>query len=155
MQNLTRRRFFEDSVMAAATAALPAPLFAAEKVSTSPNEKLRAAVIGCGIRGKVHAGEVARMPDVELAYLCDPDLDRADEVGELVVKAKRPMPKKVQDLRVIMDDKSVDVVFIAAPNHWHSLAAIWAMQAGRTCMWRSRSATMSSKAPAWCRPRGS
>ncbi len=131
MTNLTRRRFFEDSVMAAAAVALPAPILAAEKASSSANEKLRAAVIGCGIRGKVHANEVTRMPDVDLAYLCDPDLDRADEVGELVIKAGRPMPKKVQDLRTIMDDKSVDVVFIAAPNHWHALAAIWAMQAGK------------------------
>ncbi len=131
MTNLTRRRFFEDSVMAAAAVALPAPILAAEKASSSANEKLRAAVIGCGIRGKVHANEVTRMPDVDLAYLCDPDLDRADEVGELVIKAGRPMPKKVQDLRTIMDDKSVDVIFVAAPNHWHALAAIWAMQAGK------------------------
>ncbi|MCB1089212.1 MAG: Gfo/Idh/MocA family oxidoreductase, partial [Verrucomicrobiae bacterium] len=61
-----------------------------------------------------------------------PDLDRADEVGVLLNgEVKRPMPKKTQDLRVVLDDASVDAVFIATPNHWHSLAGIWAMQAGK------------------------
>jgi predicted dehydrogenase len=129
----TRRRFFEDSLMAAASVALPSRLIAAEPspASTSANEKLTAAILGCGIRGKAHAGELARMADVDIAYVCDPDLDRADELGALIESRKRPMPKKVQDLRVILDDKSVDVVFIASPNHWHALSAIWAMQAGK------------------------
>src|SRR5438445_3593192 len=40
-------------------------------------------------------------------------------------------PKAIQDLRVIFDDKSIDTVSIATPNHWHALAAVWAMQAGK------------------------
>ncbi len=131
MKNLTRRRLFEDSLMATAALALPAPLFAEEKKSVSPGEKITAAIIGCGIRGKAHAKGLARLPDCDIAYVCDPDLDRADEVGDILVDLKRPMPKRVQDLRVILDDKSVDVVFIATPNHWHALSAIWAMQAGK------------------------
>ena len=75
---------------------------------------------------------MSRLPDCDIAYVCDPDLDRADEVGALLSgELNRPMPKKVQDLRVIIDDPSVDAVFIATPNHWHSLAGIWAMQAGK------------------------
>jgi predicted dehydrogenase len=131
MKNLTRRRFFEDSVMAAAAVALPGPLAAATSPAVSANDKLTAAIIGCGIRGKAHARELARLPDCEVAYVCDPDLDRADEVGALLVELKRPMPKKEQDLRRVLEDKSVDVIFIATPNHWHALAAIWAMQAGK------------------------
>lgn len=132
MKNLTRRRFFENSVMAAGAVALPAPLFAQDSKSVSPSEKLTVAIIGCGIRGKAHANALARLPDCDIAYVCDPDLDRADEVGALLTgDLKRPMPKKVQDLRVILEDKSVDAVFIATPNHWHALAAIWAMQAGK------------------------
>jgi predicted dehydrogenase len=132
MKNLTRRRLFEDSfMMMAAAAALPTSLMAADKASDSPNEKLTAAIVGCGIRGKAHARELARLADCDVAYVCDPDLDRADEVGELLVELNRPMPKKVQDLRTVYDDKSVDVVFVATPNHWHALASIWAMQAGK------------------------
>ncbi len=133
MKDLSRRRFFEDSVMAAAAAALPYPLFAEGKAGpVSASEKLTVAIIGCGIRGNAHARELARLPDCDIAYVCDPDLDRADQVGALLAgELKRPMPKKVQDLRVILEDKSVDAVFIATPNHWHALAAIWAMQAGK------------------------
>jgi predicted dehydrogenase len=131
MKNITRRRFFEDSLMAAAAVALPVPLVAAETKPASPGAKLTAAILGCGIRGKQHARELAKLADCDVAYVCDPDLDRADEVGALLVELKRPMPKKVQDLRTVLDDKSVDVVFIATPNHWHALAAIWAMQAGK------------------------
>jgi len=133
MKDLSRRRFFEDSVMAAAAATLPLQLLAEETAGpVSPNEKLTVAIIGCGIRGKAHARELARLADCDIAYVCDPDLDRADEVGALLSgELKRSMPKKVQDLRVILDDKSVDAVFIATPNHWHALAAIWAMQAGK------------------------
>ena len=131
MRSLARRRFFEDSLMAAAAISLPAPLFAVDSKPVSANEKITAAIIGCGIRGKAHANELARIADCDVAYVCDPDLDRADEVADLLVKGKRPMPKKVQDLRVVLEDKSVDVVFIASPNHWHSLSAIWAMQAGK------------------------
>ena len=117
MKDLTRRRFFEDSLMAAAAVALPAPLIAADKTSASPNEKLTAAIIGCGIRGKTHAHALAKLADCDVAYVCDSDLDRADEVGALLVKLKRPMPKKVQDLRAVLDDKSVDI----GNNNVHSL----------------------------------
>ncbi len=131
MNTLNRRRFFEDSIMAAAAVSLPVARVASADASVSANEKLTAAIIGCGIRGKAHAQELAKLTDCEIAYVCDPDLDRADEVGALLVKMNRPMPKKVQDLRLVYDDKSVDVIFVATPNHWHALATIWAMQAGK------------------------
>lgn len=132
MQTLTRRRFFEDSLMAAAAIALPAPLFAAETgPKVAANSRLTAAIIGCGIRGKAHARELARLPDCDIAYVCDPDLDRTDELGALLLELNRPMPKKVADMRAVFEDRSVDVVFIATPNHWHALAAIWAMQSGK------------------------
>src|SRR5437588_11582035 len=132
MNSITRRRFLENSILAAAAAAsVPAPLLAAEQRAVSANDKITAAIIGCGIRGKQHADELARLSDCEIAYVCDPDRDRAAEVAAELVAKKRPEPKAVQDLRVILVDKSVAAVFIATPNHWHALAAIWAMQAGK------------------------
>jgi predicted dehydrogenase len=134
MNSITRRRFLEDSMLAAAaaaTASIPTPLPAAEQRAASANDKITVAIIGCGIRGKQHASELARLSDCEIAYVCDPDRDRADEVAADLVAKSRPQPKAVQDLRVILDDKSVAAVFIATPNHWHALAAIWAMQAGK------------------------
>src|SRR5438445_6752172 len=132
MSNITRREFLEDSILAAAAAAsLPLPVLAEERHATSANDKITVAIIGCGIRGKQHADELAKLPDCEIAYVCDPDRDRAAEVAANLVAKNRAQPKAVQDLRVILDDKSVAAVFIATPNHWHALAAIWARQAGK------------------------
>ena len=63
--------------------------------------------------------------------MCDPDKDLARELAAAVEKQQGTAPKAIQDLRRILDDRSVDAVFIATPNHWHALAAIWAMQAGK------------------------
>src|SRR6266513_208429 len=132
MNSITRRQFLEDSILAAAAAAaIPAPLRAAEHRASSANDKITAAIIGCGIRGKQHADELAKLPDCEIAYVCDPDRDRAAEVAAHLAAKNRAQPKSVQDLRVILEDKSVAAVFIATPNHWHALTAIWAMQAGK------------------------
>jgi predicted dehydrogenase len=133
MSNLTRRRFLEDSVLAAAAtaAAVPTAVAAAEQGSVSASNKVTVAIIGCGIRGKQHARELARLAECDIAYVCDPDRDRTAEVAAQLVEQNRSAPKTVQDLRVILDDKSVDAVFIATCNHWHALAAIWAMQAGK------------------------
>src|SRR4051794_3671758 len=134
MSKRNRRQFLEESLLATAAAATFAAktLVAAEdSPRVTANDKIGAAIIGCGIRGKAHARELARQEDCEIAYVCDPDRDRAAEVAALVVEQGRPSPKVIQDLRKALDDKSVDVVFVATPNHWHALAAIWAMQAGK------------------------
>ena len=134
MSNITRRRFLEDSVLtAAAAAAASTPIMASaeEKPAGSASEKVTVAIIGCGIRGKQHANELARYANCDIAYVCDPDSSRSAEVSAQLVEQNRPTPKAVADLRVVLDDKSVDAVFIATCNHWHALAAIWAMQAGK------------------------
>ena len=65
----------------------------------------------------------------------------------------RPQARQYTDIRKLLEDKDVEAVSIATPNHWHALAGIWAMQAGRTCTSRSRSATTSPKAAGSSRPR--
>jgi predicted dehydrogenase len=134
MAKITRRQFLEDSILAAAAVAastLPRPVKAAEPRSVSPNEKIGVAIIGCGIRGKQHVAELTRLSDCEILYVCDPDRDRAAQLALEVAARKRPQPKSVSDLRAVLEDHSVAAVFIATPNHWHALAAIWAMQAGK------------------------
>jgi predicted dehydrogenase len=135
MSNVTRRKFLEESMIAAAALAVSGtatPICAADQSGTaSAQETLRHAVIGCRIRGRVHAREFGRLKGVEVAYVCDPDSQLAEELAQAVEQQQGRRPKAVPDLRVIFDDKSVDTVSIAAPNHWHALAAIWAMQAGK------------------------
>ena len=135
MRKTSRRSFLEESMiytaLAASAGAVARPVEAQEVGSKSPNATIRHAVIGCRIRGKVHAAEFGKMKGVEVAYVCDPDSQLADELAVAVENAQGNRPQVVQDLRRIYDDKSIDTVSIAAPNHWHALAAIWAMQAGK------------------------
>jgi predicted dehydrogenase len=131
---ITRRRFLEDSMLAAAAtamAAAPQPICADEKSTGSPSNKVRVAILGCRIRGKQHAAELGKVPDCEIAYVCDPDRDLAGELATIVEKQQGRAPQAVQDMRRVFDDNTIDAVFIATPNHWHALAAIWAMQAGK------------------------
>jgi len=135
---MNRRHFLEDSMFAAAAAAAAtiggaAPLLADETKSiTSPNEKLRGVIIGCNGRGGEHIAQLVKRKDVELAYICDVDSKVGNSRCEQIEKSLNGhKPKYAQDLRTALDDKSVDFVTIATPNHWHSLAAIWAMQAGK------------------------
>jgi predicted dehydrogenase len=129
---LSRRLFLQESLLAAAAAAtVPSLTFAAPdekpKESSSPNERLSVAVIGVRSRGAQHAAAFEKREDCVVSYICDAD----KTVGENFAAKLESKPKFVQDLRRIMDDKSVDIVSIATPNHWHALAAIWAMQAGK------------------------
>jgi len=132
---MNRRRFLEDSMLATAAlaaAAAPRAVFAEEHPSGNPANKVRVALVGCRIRGRQHAAELAHVADCEIAYVCDPDKVLAGELAETVEKQQPgSAPQAVQDMRRVFDDKSVDAVFIATPNHWHALAAIWAMQAGK------------------------
>ncbi|MCE9530932.1 MAG: Gfo/Idh/MocA family oxidoreductase [Planctomycetes bacterium] len=135
MQSISRRLFLEDAMLAtaalAATALAPQVFGADEKPTGNPSNKVRVAVLGCRIRGKQHVAELVKIPDCEIAYVCDPDRDLANELAASVEKQQGRAAKAVQDMRKVFDDKSVDAVFIATPNHWHALAAIWAMQSGK------------------------
>ena len=135
MHSMTRRHFLENSMLATAAlaaAAAPQVIFAEDKPTGAASNKVRVAVIGCRVRGRQHVAELSKVPDVEIVYVCDPDKDLTAELAATVEKQQvgRP-PQAVQDMRRIFDDKSVDAVFVATPNHWHALAAIWAMQAGK------------------------
>lgn len=133
MPSTTRRQFLEESMIAAAAAAaVCAPQARAEEGERrAANDTIVHAVIGCRIRGRVHANEFATQAGVEVGYVCDPDRELAEKLADEVEVEQGRRPKAVQDLRVIFDDANVHTVSIAAPNHWHALAAIWAMQSGK------------------------
>ena len=71
------------------------------------------------------------MKNVEIAYLVDPDSRLFKQKSQWVKGRAGNTPKCVQDLRSVLDDKNLDAVSIAAPNHWHSLLGIWSCQAGK------------------------
>lgn len=130
MRRVDRRRFLAQTMLTAAAAATAGPagnLLGQDKQSNSPNEKLSVGVIGVNGRGAAHANAFASRADCTVTYICDADRT----VGPKVAERFDSNPKVVTDMRRIFDDKSVDVVSVATPNHWHALAAIWAMQAGK------------------------
>lgn len=93
------------------------------------NDRIRVAHIGIHGQGGSHMGDIMQQRDAEIVALCDVDQAvlerRASEVKD---KQGKP-PKTYVDVRDLLADDDVDAVTIATPNHWHSLAAIWACQA--------------------------
>src|SRR4051812_37035684 len=106
-----------DFLLASAAGAAALPSMASLKAAGA-NERLRVGLIGAGGRGTYLAG-LFRNPalNVDLVYMADPDANRlqaaAKGLGDNV-------PKQVGDLRVILDDKSIDAVIVATPDHWHA-----------------------------------
>ena len=111
-----------------------AGLLAASVIDTSQaapksaNDKLVVGLIGCGGRGNHDAGLFRKTANVEVAYVSDVDDNRRAATAK---SFDIPSNRAVADLRRILDDKSVDAVCIATPDHWHSIAAILACDAGK------------------------
>lgn len=128
MKNVLRRRFLAAGTAFGIVSAFPVPALWANDVPSadSPGEELRFALIGCGGRGMLLADVVSKLPGMRLTAVCDPDRSRLGPAAQ-----KYGLEKAFTDLRRILEDPDVDAVLIASPNHWHCLAAIWAMQAGK------------------------
>lgn len=95
------------------------------------NDRLRVAVIGVNGRGKDHISGFMKQDNVEVATLCDVDKVVLQERANDFEKKYSKKVQIEQDLRKVYEDKTIDAVSIATPNHWHALAAIWACQAGK------------------------
>ena len=141
MKQTTRRNFLKSSMTAGVALGLPRTVIGGERPSkaTGPNDAVRLAVVGLGAttavggvggRGHQLIPRLREVPGVKIVALCDVDQtfldrevqpfkDRGEEVATYV------------DLRRVLDDKTIDAVVIALPNHWHGLATVWACQAGK------------------------
>jgi len=95
------------------------------------NDTIRLAVIGVRGRGQAHIAGFEQLPGVEVAALCDVDQHILGERAEALEKETNRKIVRYGNMRELFDDKRIDAVSIATPNHWHSLAGIWAMQAGK------------------------
>jgi predicted dehydrogenase len=137
MSTCTRRRFLEESLLAA-TAAITLPGAAGLAAETAlrppkqrPGQRLSVAIVGVGGRGAEHINQFLSHPDTEIAYVVDTDEKIGQARVQRIAEKQGRKPKYVRDMREAFDDHSVDLVSTATPNHWHSLTAIWAMQAGK------------------------
>lgn len=103
----------------------------APSTPSGPSDRLAVAVLGVRGRGASHLKAYAHHPHTEVTLICDPDQRIANKRADQLEKFQRRRPRVVSDLRRAIDSESVDIVSIATPNHWHALAAIWAMQANK------------------------
>lgn len=132
MSKITRRQFIQSTSAFAGASLLLSGTKASGNVNGA-NDRLRLAIAGLNGRGQAHVGGFLEQGNVEIAYLIDPDqrvLDRSMKALEKRTEGKFAT-KGVTDVREALEDKDVDVLTIAAPNHWHSLMTIWGAQAGK------------------------
>src|SRR5437870_5068783 len=131
--NINRREFLKTGAKTGAgLAALEGITFITrpERVFGA-NDRVRVAIFGVRGRGWDHVEEYHTLPDVEVASLCDVDENVSAKRVADMEKRGWAKPSTCHDPREVMDDKSIDAVSIATPNHWHSLIAIWACQSGK------------------------
>jgi predicted dehydrogenase len=132
----TRRQFLEDSMFAAATAGLLAGgarsvRAADEAKAPSANDIFNVAVVGVNGRGGSHIAGFGERKDCKIAAIVDVDEVVANRVAEGIEKKFGYKPTIYSDMRKCFEDPSIHIASIATPNHWHALAAIWAVQAGK------------------------
>ncbi len=121
--SIDRRDFLKTSAVAAAA-------FQAKTV-LGANDRVRIAVIGLRGRGFDHIKTIHATPNVDLVAVCDIDENVVNQRLGDIEKLGMAKPQVFGDVRKLLEDKNIDAVTIAAPNHWHSLMAIWACQAGK------------------------
>jgi predicted dehydrogenase len=123
MSQLNRRTFIKNSAIAAAVAGLSARSFAQ---TAGANSDLRVAVVGIRGRGQEHIKELKKIKGVRIVALCDVD-------SAVLAKSLKATPgaKGYADIRKMLEDKEIDAVSIASPNHQHSIQGIWTLQAGK------------------------
>jgi len=116
---LNRRYFLATSAAGATAVAL------GSQAAAAATDEVRVAVLGAGWRGGELSAAFKGTQGARLVTIADPDSDRASELAE------KHNVKAVNDLRSVLDDPNIDAVAIATPNHWHCLAALWALDAGK------------------------
>jgi len=131
-----RREFIRTGVMGTAGIAIGGIGFSSKSYASiiGANERITIAVIGIRNQGSFHIESWCNIKDshnVKLKTLCDTDELLFSSRSKMVVEKTGEKPQLEWDLHKVLDDKEIDAVSIATPNHWHALATIWACQAGK------------------------
>lgn len=119
---MNRRHFFMSSAVA---------LAGAHTVRSSPNDTVRVACVGVRGQGQNHIRAYSKMQGVEIAAICDVDDSVLQQRLGDAEKLTGKRPAAFTDLRKLLEDKDIDAISIATPNHWHALQTIWGCQAGK------------------------
>src|SRR5215510_12471708 len=126
---MNRRQFLKNSVLATASLSLAPTLARAQ--AAGANGDIRVAVVGLNSRGKNHLDNFAKQKGVRVVAICDVDSAVLDKQSAYANKEYSLNLQTYQDYRKLLENKDIDAVSLATPNHWHSLGGIWAVQAGK------------------------
>jgi predicted dehydrogenase len=127
MAHTTRRTFLK----AASSTAVVAATTAASSSRAAESDAIPVGVIGPGGMGMSHVRQLSQNKEVRIAWVCDVDETRLNAAADHVAKETGTRPQTTKDLRKILDDASVQAVWIATPDHWHAPATILACDAGK------------------------
>ena len=140
MRKFNRRQFLRSTVLTSASLGILPTLRAqndSKPIQPAPNAKvegangdLRYAVVGFNGRGKDHINELGQLKGARLVALCDVDKTVLEREAKKCEQAGNKLDTYT-DIRKLLENKDIDFVTFATPNHWHALGAIWAIQAGK------------------------
>lgn len=125
-----RREFLKETGLGMAGLAL-AGSSQASAAAADDQQPIVLGAIGCGGQGTFLATSFARLKNVEVAWVCDVDRGRAEKAAAAIRDLRGQAPKVTQDLRQVLDDRRVDAVTVATPDHWHGPATLLAVEAGK------------------------
>ena len=131
-----RREFIKKSVLGTAGIAIGGAGFSAKTYNSiiGANEKIVVAIIGIRNQGSFHIESFCKLKDshnVQIKTLCDTDEQLYESRSKMVIDQSGVKPLTEWDIHNVLGDKDIDAISIATPNHWHALAAIWALKAGK------------------------
>src|SRR5262245_55196638 len=129
MPRLTRRGFLKGSLAAAGLFTIGGTKSSGKVLGS--NDSVRVAIAGLNGRGSAHVSGYLNLKNVDITYLIDPDTRTHGKYNKSIGAKGMAQPKTVTDVRKVLEDKNVDVLSVATPNHWHALMTIWGCQADK------------------------
>ena len=131
MTDRSRREFIRNAALSGGGLVLTSLAPSVHIFAGSPNNKVRVGIMGVNSRGHFLATTFAKLKDVDVCCLCDVDTTALGKAAEAVSKIAGKAPQTFTDIRKLVAQKDIDAIVIAAPDHWHTPAAIMALQAGK------------------------
>ena len=126
-----RRSFLKKTGVLMATTPFVNNLWGVNPTWVGANDRVRIAVVGIRGMGFSHIKAYSQLENVEVAALCDVDENLFPERVKWLADNNKPKPRLYKDIRKLLEDKDIDAISVATPNHWHALSGIWAAQAGK------------------------
>ena len=129
MASLNRRNFIKGTIAAGAAFTISGTKSSGRVLGA--NDAIRVAVAGLNGRGRSHVSDLAGIEGARVTHLIDPDARTFSRCVKIIESEGGAAPVTVQDAREVLENKDVDVLTIATPNHWHALLTVWGCQAGK------------------------